>query len=312
MQQRRNQQTDVQLSDEVASRVPLQAFQAGGRNYRLLKPLARGGMGSVYLAEVEGIGSRVAVKVLDRSDALDAKEQRLRFVREAEILTRLRHPNIVRILDFTEERDGKLLLVMELVGGESVRDLLLMEGHLAEARLVAIARQITDALAEAHQHDIIHRDLKPANVHVVASDAGRERVVVLDFGVGKQLGEETGNQLTGLGKYIGSMPYSSPEQLLTAPLDGRSDLYSLGIFMFEMATGLLPFAAAAPMDLIDMHLHKDVPPFRSVFPACAVSERTEGIVRKCLAKSPENRWQTARDLAAALASTWPEAPTRPR
>jgi serine/threonine protein kinase len=269
-------------------------------------------MGKVYEAEVEGIGSRVAVKVLHRSDALDAREQRLRFTREAEILTQLRHPNIVRMLDFTEAADGKMFLVMELVGGENLRDLLLVEGHLLEPRLVPIARQIAEALGEAHRHGIVHRDLKPANVHVVTGESGRERVVVLDFGVGKQLDEDTDQQLTGLGRYIGSMPYSSPEQLLTGPLDGRSDIYSLGVSLFEMATGLVPFVASSPMDLVDMHLHQDVPAFHKVFPACRVSPRIEAIVRRCLAKSPADRWQTAHELSAALGATWPEAPTKPR
>lgn len=297
-----------------AAKAPSQPrfVQGEKRRYRLLGPLGNGGMGRVFAAQVEGIGSRVAIKVLHRSDALDAQEQRLRFLREAEILTQLRHPNIVRMLDFTEDDEGRLYLVMELVGGESLRDVLLIEGHLPEPRLVGIARQIADALGEAHHNGIIHRDLKPANVHVVRDDTGHEHVVVLDFGLGKQLDEDTGQQLTGLGRYIGSMPYSSPEQLLTSPLDGRSDIYSLGIFMFEMATGLLPFSANAPMDLIDMHLHREVPSFRTVFPACSVSGRTEAIVRKCLAKAPESRWQSADELLAELTSSWPEEPTRPR
>ncbi len=269
-------------------------------------------MGRVYEAEVEGIGSRVAVKVLQPSDAIDAREQRLRFAREAEILTELRHPNIVRILDFVEAPDGKLFLVMERVGGENLRDLLLVEGHLAELRILSIAKQIASALGEAHRNGIVHRDLKPANVHVVSSGAGRERVVVLDFGVGKQLDEDTGQQLTGLGRYVGSMPYSSPEQLLTGPLDGRSDIYSLGVSMFEMATGLVPFAASSPMDLVDMHLHHEAPSFRKVFPACRVSARTEEIVRRCMAKSPQDRWQSADQLAAALGAGWDEMPTKPR
>ncbi len=290
---------------------PATIFQSDAHRYRLIAPLGKGGMSSVYRAEVVGIGSYVAVKVLRPSDEMDAREQRLRFRREAEILTILRHPNIVRMLDFAEGPDGHLFLVMELVGGSTLLDVLLVDGPLAEDRIVSIGAQIADALDEAHRHGIVHRDLKPANVHVVRDDLGRERPVVLDFGTGKQFDQDTRHQLTGLGKYVGSMAYSSPEQLLTAPLDGRSDIYSLGICLYEMATGLVPFASSNPMDLIDLHLHEPAPRFRAMSPGCGVSECIERVVLKCLEKSPDDRWQSARDLSEALQQSWPEAPTIP-
>ena len=308
---RRNLQLDVNAPASGTPLPPGTVFQSDARRYRLIAPLGKGGMSSVYRAEVVGIGSHVAVKVLRASDEMDAREQHLRFRREAEILTMLRHRNIVRMLDFAEAPDGHLFLVMELVGGSSLLDILLVEGSLAEDRIVSIGAQIADALAEAHRHGIVHRDLKPANVHVVRDDRSRERPVVLDFGTGKQLDQDTHHQLTGLGKYVGSMAYSSPEQLLTAPLDGRSDIYSLGVCLYEMATGLVPFASSSPMDLIDMHLHKPAPRFGAVFPGCGVSERIERVVLKCLEKSPDDRWQSARELSEALQPSWPEAPTIP-
>ncbi len=208
--------------------------------YEVLALLGRGGMGAVYRARNIALDSPVALKVLRReaSEDLQAIE---RFYREARAASRLRHPNTIRVFDFGQsEDDGRLFLAMEYLEGTTVAAEVRREGRLDEERILRIVEQVCMSLAEAHgtQPPIVHRDVKPANVFLTHQVGLRDFVKVLDFGIAKLAGEES---LTRSAERPGTPPYMSPEQCLGKPLDGRSDLYSLGAMMYEMASGSPPF-----------------------------------------------------------------------
>jgi len=268
-------------------------------HYRILRSIGAGGMGEVYLAEDTKLGRKVALKVLAPALAINP-ERRDRFEREARAVAALNHPNIVT-LHSVEQQDNVLFLTMELVEGKALTDLIPREGMTIE-RLLEIAIPLADAVAAAHQRGITHRDLKPANVMV--SDEGR--VKVLDFGLAKLQedspleGETTtmAAQLTRDGHIMGTLAYMSPEQAQGQPVDPRSDIFSLGILLYEMATGGRPFKGDSQLSVLAA-IVKDTPPpvteLRHDLP-----DDLARILRRCLAKDPEDRYQTARDLRGDL------------
>ncbi|HET9950598.1 MAG TPA: protein kinase [Candidatus Eisenbacteria bacterium] len=271
--------------------------------YEILAPLGAGGMGEVYRARDHRLGRDVAVKVLPEAVAASA-ERLARLEREAKTVASLNHPNIVT-LHSIEESDGVRFLTMELVEGESL-DLLVARGGLPVPRLLELAIPIADALAAAHEKGIVHRDLKPANV-MVSKDG---RVKVLDFGLAKPAaaGEQdaTADAATltvkGFqsveGHVMGTIPYMAPEQLRGEPLDARTDLFPLGVILYELTTGRRPFDGRTEADLASSIL-RDIPPpmaaERDDLPADLVR-----IVGRCLEKNPENRFQTAKDVRNEL------------
>ncbi|MFO0694788.1 MAG: protein kinase [Polyangiales bacterium] len=256
----------------------------GGR-YRILQRVGAGGMASVYLARHVLIDRLVAVKTLRPELARDPV-QRDRFLREARAVNRIHHPNIVEITDVGETEDGVVYLVMEYVPGESLLD------HLAEApfdsrRMLDIAAQIASALSRAHEMGVIHRDLKPENVLLVP-EAGRELVKVLDFGIAKITDAPS---LTGSQQLFGTPGYIAPEYVQSAKLDGRADLYSLGVLMYEMVTGVLPFDYEFPGDLLVKHVvEPPIPPSRR---NPRVEPAVEELVLRALAKNPDQRFRDA-------------------
>src|SRR4051794_18020876 len=264
-------------------------------HYRIIGRIGAGGMGEIYLAEDAKLGRRVALKVLPPALAADP-ERRDRFEREARAVAALNHPNIVT-LHSVEQQDGILFLTMELVEGKPLTELIPRQG-MPVGQLLDIAIPMTDAVSSAHQRGITHRDLKPANVMV--TDEGR--VKVLDFGLAKLqddvviAGEMamTAAALTGEGRIMGTFAYMSPEQAQGRPVDARSDIFSLGILLYEMATGQRPFKGDNHVSLLSAIL-KDSP-------APATDLRQDlprdlaRILKRCLAKDPEERHQTAKDL----------------
>ncbi len=267
-------------------------------HFRLLERLGAGGMGDVYLAEDVKLGRRVAVKVLHAQAALTDAEGIERFVREARAVAALNHPNIVT-LHSVEEEGGIHFLVMEWVDGRTLAQEI-PRGGLALERIFDIAIPLADALAAAHERGIVHRDLKPQNVMVAAGG----RVKVLDFGIAKlrlpagEAGEQDFTALTGAGQALGTAPYMAPEQLLGDAVDARSDLFSLGVVLYEMATGRRPFPGTAPAEVIASIL-RDEP--RLVSDANPALPRHLGrIVGRCLQKDPRRRFQTALDLRNEL------------
>ncbi len=264
-------------------------------HYRVLELLGKGGMGEVYLAEDTRLHRRIAIKVLSRDLAGDP-DRRVRLEKEARAVAALNHPHIVTIYS-VEEHEGTAFLTLELVEGQTLATMIPPQG-LGLPRLVALAIPITDAVGAAHHRGITHRDLKPSNVMV--SDEGR--IKVLDFGLARvtQAARDTRlasmSTVTGTtdGHIAGTAAYMSPEQAEGRPVDSRSDVFSLGILLYEMATGQRPFKGATQVSLLSAIL-KDTPPpiteLRGDLPADLAR-----IIRRCLDKDPERRYQTAKDL----------------
>jgi Tol biopolymer transport system component len=269
--------------------------------YDVVARLGGGGMGEVYRAEDTRLGRQVALKVLPDSVAQDA-DRLARFEREARSLASLNHPNIAQIHGL-EERDGVLALVMELVEGETLADRL-ARGRIRVDDALAVAEQVAEGLAAAHDEGIIHRDLKPANVMI---DAAGGRVKVLDFGLAKRLSSGDGTELTTLsgspapterGTLVGTVPYMSPEQVRGQPLDARSDLWALGCLTYELLVGTSPFGRATSAETIAAILGE--PPDLDRLPP-ATPARARLLIGRCLRKDPRHRLHHAADARIELA-----------
>src|SRR5271157_3991452 len=263
--------------------------------YEIQTPLGAGGMGEVYRATDMKLGRDVALKVLPAEMAHDP-ERLARFRREAKALAQLDHPNIVTIHS-VEESDGVHFLTMQLVEGQPL-DRLIPAGGLPVEQIVEIASALADALAAAHEKGIVHRDLKPANVMV--SNEGR--VKVLDFGLAKDvrganLGDATltSASQTQVGVVMGTPAYMSPEQTSGRPLDHRTDIFSMGVVLHEMATGRRPFEGTSSAELVSAILRDTPPSVTDVRPD--LPSDLARIVRRCLEKDPRHRLQTARDVS---------------
>jgi serine/threonine-protein kinase len=271
-------------------------------HFEIRERLGRGGMGEVYLAEDTKLDRQVALKLLP-PDLADDPERLERLVREAKALAALDHPHIVTIFSVDED-DGVLFLTMAYVEGESL-DALIPEDGLPVAELLELAVPLSDALRAAHERGIIHRDLKPSNVMV--DREGRLRV--LDFGLAKRDTSPVGElsqattqglteQMTREGAILGSYPYMSPEQAEGRPIDARSDLFSLGIVLYEMATGRRPFEGETGLSLVTAILRDEPPAPTEVKPS--LPRKLEQILNRCLAKSPDERFQSAEELRDEL------------
>ena len=265
-------------------------------HYRILRTLGVGGMGEVYLAEDLKLGREVALKVLARDSAGDP-DRRARFEREARAVAALNHPGIVTIHS-VEEDQGVLFLTMELIDGRTLSECT-PQGGMTLDQLLKIAIPLTDAIGTAHHRGITHRDLKPANV-MVGHDG---RVKVLDFGLAKQQSLESFQSETALvpiahataaGKILGTVAYMSPEQAEGKPVDPRSDIFSLGVVLFEMATGQRPFKGDSNVSVLSAVL-RDTPPLVTELKSDLPRDLGR-IVKRCLAKDPEERYQSAKDL----------------
>jgi serine/threonine protein kinase len=271
-------------------------------NYRVRELIGEGGMGVVYLAEHPAIGRRAAVKIL-RDGLTDNAEATARFFNEARAANAIRHPGIVEVFDCGTLPSGVSYIVMELLEGEPLSGRLRRVGMLPieEARRIAV--QTASALAAAHAAGIVHRDLKPDNLYLVPDDrdTAAELVKVLDFGIAKlgQTGSGPVSVRTRTGSVMGTPAYMSPEQCRgTRETDHRSDIYALGVILFEMVCGRPPFVSEGFGEMIHMHLNEPPPSPRSLNPA--VPEYMERLILWCLAKDPADRVQTMSDVHAAL------------
>jgi len=260
-------------------------------HYRIVEKIGAGGMGEVYKAHDERLDRDVAVKVLP-SGSLADEHSRKRFRKEALALSKLNHPNIATVHDF-DTQDGVDFIVMEYVEGASLAEKV-KTGPLPEKEISELGAQIADALEEAHEHGIVHRDLKPGNIAITP----KGRVKVLDFGLAKMLkpvsGEDTTAALTEEHAVAGTLPYMSPEDLRGEVADHRSDLYSFGVVLYEMATGRCPFEHRLSTALADAIIHKPPEPpsthNRKVLPGL------ENIILKALDKDTEHRYQSALEM----------------
>jgi eukaryotic-like serine/threonine-protein kinase len=259
--------------------------------YTIVEKLGQGGMGAVYRAEQRGLGRDVAIKVI-HAQRISDPEVIKRFLREAKLASRLGHPNAVGVIDFGQTDDGVCYLVMELVTGRTLDQVLASDGVLPPERLVRIGTQICDALECAHALQIVHRDLKPANAMLL--DQGRDFVKILDFGLAKSVGATEATPMTITGTALGTPAYMSPEVALGRPCDGRADLYSLGVVLYLLGTGRLPFTSNSPHELIAMHSSEPAPPM------LGVPRELAEVVERLLRKDPAERYQTAAAVREAL------------
>ncbi len=272
-----------------------QAGQVLDGKYRLDSLLAEGGMGSVYRATHVMLGKTVAIKLI-KAAIMTSPEIVRRFQREARAATALNHPNIVSVYDLGQTPDGTLYIAMEFIDGPSLKALIQAGRSIPPERTISILRQVAGALAVAHKHNIIHRDLKPHNIMLATASDGSELAKLVDFGIAKTFDEAT--QLTSLGSALGTPYYMSPEQIEGRAVDGRSDLYALGIILYEMLAGEVPFADQSTPAVLVRQLRER--PARPSLKNPAVSLALEAIALRCLEKDPEQRFQTADDFAAAL------------
>src|SRR3954467_15287141 len=263
--------------------------QVFSNRYRIEREIAHGGMAEVYLARDESLDRLVALKALFPEYAREPSFVE-RFRREAQAAANLNHPNIVAIYDWGQE-SGTYFIVMEYVEGRSLRDLIRTEGRLAAGQAADITAEIASALAFAHRSGVVHRDVKPGNVLLTRSG----NVKVTDFGIARA---GTSDALTQTGSVMGTATYFSPEQAQGLAVDGRSDVYSLGIVLYEMVTGGAPFTGDSPVAVAYKHVREDpvTPSQRNT----DVPRDLEQIIMTALAKDPDQRYQTADDMRADL------------
>ena len=267
-------------------------------NYEVKALLGAGGMGQVYLAENPRIGREVAIKVLSQQMAAD--ESFLdRFQVEARAVTRIDHPNVIDIYDFGSLEDGRLYYVMELLRGQELKAVISAHGAMSAAEVLPFVAQICAALQAAHAQGVVHRDLKPENIFVL--DREPLRVKVLDFGIAKMLEAGESSTATNTGVIMGTPRYISPEQAAGQPdqISPRTDLYSLGVILYQLLCGEVPFQEEMPVLMLARHLKDPPPPLRDRNPT--VPPGVAAVVHRCLEKAPGDRPKSARELAEAFA-----------
>ena len=273
--------------------------------YRILSKLGQGGMGTVYKALHVAFDELRALKVINTS-MVDDELFLKRFKHEAIITRKLQHPNAVRVDDIDEAEDGRPFIVMEYIEGRSLKALIQEQGAVPVPRVCSIVKQVAAALGASHELGMVHRDIKPENIVLIESPEG-EQVKVLDFGIAKvkeaRAKEVSGSTLTGTGVVIGTPQYMSPEQAMGKrgdELDGRSDLYSLGVVMYQLLTGELPFKADTTMSVLLAHLQTPPTPIHEMHPELQVPPGVVAVVMKLLEKSPEQRQSNAEELVREI------------
>jgi eukaryotic-like serine/threonine-protein kinase len=311
--------SDTALSPTVAppsGATSVRAFAPGclvGGRYRVVRFIARGGMGEVYEVQDEALGERVALKTLIGTGT--DPEARERFKREILLARRVTHANVCRIFEFGVHRGDAgadvPFLTMELLAGESLADRIKRDGKLAPEAALPIARQLVDALAAAHAAGVVHRDFKSPNVMLVASATG-PRAAVTDFGLARTLSAD-GPTATALGLIVGTPAYMAPEQASGKPTGHLADVYALGVVLFEMVTGRLPFEGGSALEVASLRLTRPPPSPRSF--VSDLPEAWERAILRCLEREPAARFQDVREVASALEGGRPgpgRAPTRRR
>ena len=263
---------------------------ADGR-YEVVRELGQGGMGTVYLARQVAMDRMVALKLIS-AGAVRSPEAAVRFEREMKLTAKIEHPNTIRVYDFGEI-EGHLYLTMELLRGRSLGDVLVETPRLSLDRIVRIATQVARALQAAHAEGVVHRDLKPDNVMLIEQYNEHDVVKVLDFGVAKSMDEGQAH-MTATGAVIGTPMYLSPEQAMGAAIDARSDLYSFGVVLFQMAAGRVPFTASSITGLLVAHVTELPPPLLHVAPD--VHPGLAALIDELLRKDPAARPASARDV----------------
>lgn len=282
---------------------PVLGTTINGR-YRVQSIIATGGMGRIYLAEQIPLGRPVALKVLHShfTTKIDDPAFQRRFLLEASILSRLQHPNIVTLYDYGRidaAGDDTFFMAMEYLAGDTLHTRLRLRGALAAGEATSLVRSLARGLREAHRQGVVHRDLKPSNVMLVPSEDGAETVKILDFGLVKVLSDDS-EELTKEGAFLGSPRYMSPEQIAHGRVDLRTDIYSLGVILYQCLCGRTPFESENSVHILMAHLHNAPPPMRERSPGLSVPEALERFAMRCLEKDPSRRPATMDDFLREL------------
>ena len=271
--------------------------------YRILKKLGEGGMGEVYAAEHIHIEKKVAIKLL-RPEIVSNQEAVSRFRQEARSASSIGHRNIIGIDDFGQLKDGRIYLCMELLAGAPLNDLI--KETLPVDRLINILIQTGHGLAAAHKKGIVHRDMKPENIFVVRGAGGEDVPKLLDFGIAKVAGQDGQNNLTRTGTIFGTPYYMAPEQALGQGVDARVDVYAMGVIMYEVFAGSLPFQGESFMGILTQHITTDPEPVaqRAQKAGRTLPAGLPEVITHCLAKDPEKRYRSMDELVTALVSVY--------
>jgi len=270
----------------------------GGR-YRLIKKLGEGGMGEVYAGEHVHIDKKFAIKLL-RPEIVSNKEAVKRFYQEAQSSSSIKHRNIIAIEDFGELPDGRIYMCMELLDGAALNDLI-MQPQSVE-RLLNILIQTGHGLAAAHAKNIVHRDMKPENIYVTVGPNREDIPKILDFGIAKVSGNDAQNNLTRTGTIFGTPFYMAPEQALGNPVDARTDVYAMGVIMYEVFSGTLPFQGESFMGILTQHITTEPEPvhIRAAKAGRSLPPGLAEIIMRCLQKNPDHRFSSMDELVNAL------------
>ena len=269
--------------------------------FKISALIARGGMGKVYRAEQAPLGRVCAIKVLNPNYAGEHDpEFHKRFFLEASIASKLTHPNTVTIFDYGRTDDDIYYMAMEYLEGHTLHRAIREAGHFPEERAAHIARQICRALREAHSLGVIHRDLKPANIFLVEHGDESDFVKVLDFGLVKNVSENKGEDLTQTGLFMGSPKYMAPEQIRGDRVDARTDIYALGIILYEMLTGKVPFDRPNSVNILMAHVNEEAPSLHTMNPNIQVSGALEETVTRCMMKDVDQRFRSMDEVLASL------------
>ncbi len=279
--------------------------------YDIIRRLGEGGMGEVYEARHVHIGKRVALKVL-REDFSRKEEVVERFRQEARSASIIGHENIIDITDFGTTPDGRFFFVMEYLDGEDLAGVFEKQRTIPYERALRILKQACEGLVAAHSKGIIHRDLKPENIYLVAAGQPNEQVKILDFGIAKMsVLDGEGRKLTKTGVVFGTPEYMSPEQAGGKPVDNRIDVYAMGIIMFEMFTGNVPFSGDTFMAVLSRHMFEPVPDMRTRNANLSIPRSMESIVHRALEKDPDKRFASMQELLDALIAVEKDPATVP-
>lgn len=268
--------------------------------YCVEERLGEGGMGAVYRARHLEMDRPVAIKVLQQRFVED-EAARNRFLIEARAAVMLRHANAISVTDFGQTSEGCVYIVMELLEGRTVREILSREGPIETARAISMMLQASDAVAAAHDAGIIHRDLKPSNILVTQSADQPAIVKVLDFGIAKFTTDEDGTSVAQVNSVIGTPRYMSPEQYNGFELTPATDVYSLGVILYEMLTGMAPFTGSTPAEIAQKHANVPPHPPREI--VAAIPEDVERVILHALEKRPEDRPANAAEFRQELFDT---------